>query len=222
MKREQDQVSTSSIRTPVQRRSRDKFERIFIATETLFATKGPQATSIQDIIEEAGCSVGAFYQRFPDRETLVTAVLERFEEAVKAEISGLFETVTHTTLPLHQVIAEVVDFIFLLYAQKGGLFRSLILLSESYPAARQSGTNIIAFAATKFGDVLMQRKTELAHADPRLAATIALRMVVGVLDTRLILSGGAQEEDVPLEIMQGELERSVQQYLGVFGGSQHP
>jgi AcrR family transcriptional regulator len=211
-----DQASMPSIRTPVQQRSRDKFERIFTATETLFVTKGPQSTSIQDIIEEAGCSVGAFYQRFPDRDALITAVLERFEDTVNAAASSFFDDATLINMPLGQMVEEVVNFAFRLYALKGGLFRALTPLLETSPAARQGRTCIITFTATKFGTILMQRKTEFAHPDPLLAANIVTRMLVGMLDTCPPLSGKIQEDyEMPLETIQTELKRCVKAYLGI-------
>ena len=217
MKRDPEQTKTvPTIRTPVQRRSRDKFERIFTAAETLFATKGPQATSIQDIIELAGCSVGAFYQRFPDREALVTAVLERFEDTVNAEIGAFFGATILTRMPLSQMVEEVVSFVFHLYTQKGGLFHSLMCLLETSPAAREGKTCITTFAITQFGNLLMQRKAELAHPDPLLAANMTMRMLIGVLDTQHIFSDGTQKDvDLPLEIIQAEMMQSVKSYLGI-------
>jgi AcrR family transcriptional regulator len=216
MKRDPEQTNVPSIRTPVQRRSRDKFERIFTATETLFATKGPQATSIQDIIEEAGCSVGAFYQRFPDREALVTAVFKRFEGTVNAEINKFFSAAPLINMPLTQLVEEVVNFVFRLYAQKNGLFHSLMLLLETSHVACQGNVGIISSAVTKFGAILAQRKAEFAHPDPLLAANITMRMLIGVLDTQPIFSDGTQEDgDVPLETIQAEMTQSIQSYLRI-------
>lgn len=220
MKKEQDYRGMASVRPPIQRRSRDKLERILTATETLFAMKGPQATTIQDIIEKAGCSVGAFYQRFPDRETLVAAVLARFEGTVKAEIGEAFDEARLVAMPLYQMVSEVVDFVFRLFAGKEEQFRAFTPLSETYPFARQSRIRIITFATTKLGDVLMLRRIELAHPDPMLAASIIIRMLIGVLDSRRIHSGGKQEDDdIPLEIIQAELKRNVQLYLGIHDAS---
>ena len=51
-----------------QARSRATRERLLAAAETVFAQKGYDGAKISDIAEEAGCSVGAVYFRFKDKD----------------------------------------------------------------------------------------------------------------------------------------------------------
>lgn len=46
----------------------------------LFAERGYENTSVNDVAEEAGVSVGALYKYFPDKPALLEAVLAQFED----------------------------------------------------------------------------------------------------------------------------------------------
>ena len=67
---------------PVQQeRSRATRERILAAAEWAFAEKGYDGARISDIAKDAGCSVGAVYFRFKDKDALFFAIAETFAPA---------------------------------------------------------------------------------------------------------------------------------------------
>ena len=59
-----------------QARSRRTRDRLLAAGRELLNRGAFDATSINDVARDAGCSVGAFYQRFPDKEAFFTVVIE--------------------------------------------------------------------------------------------------------------------------------------------------
>src|SRR5690242_16936455 len=64
---------------PVQQaRSRATRERLLAAAEKVFADKGYEGARITEIAEAAGCSVGAVYFRFKDKDALFQAIAEDF------------------------------------------------------------------------------------------------------------------------------------------------
>lgn len=67
-------------REPRQQRSLDLVERILDVTDSLLAAGNFDSISTTRIAEEAGVSVGALYQYFPDREAIVNAVAVRHIE----------------------------------------------------------------------------------------------------------------------------------------------
>ena len=69
-----------SARTPRQSRSRATLDRLLDATATLLAEKPFDEASVAEITRRAGTSVGAFYGRFPDKESLLDCFDERFFE----------------------------------------------------------------------------------------------------------------------------------------------
>jgi AcrR family transcriptional regulator len=60
-------------------------ELVAVATR-LFADRGYEATSIENVLDAAGVSRGALYHHFPGKEALFEAVLEDFEAQLAAEV----------------------------------------------------------------------------------------------------------------------------------------
>ena len=59
------------------------------AAEHLIRTKGYEQTSVQDILDAAGASRGAFYHYFDSKEELLQAVVERMTDAAIAVIEPI-------------------------------------------------------------------------------------------------------------------------------------
>jgi AcrR family transcriptional regulator len=212
---EKNLTAAPTRQAPKQKRSRDKLERIYAATEQLFNTKGSQNISVQEIAALAGCSVGSVYQRFADKEALATAFFERFEEEVKQTIVSLLASTAIQALPLSLIVARLVEQAFSIYQEKGGLFRALITLSHTNQFAKAGGLRIVNFMADQLETVLRQHPTEFTHPEPKVAAQVAVRMLVGVLDNYLILSNNPTDYGLSLASLQAEVTFSLQRYLGV-------
>jgi AcrR family transcriptional regulator len=58
-----------------ERRRQSRAQRLISAGEKLFAAEDYDKISVADIAEAAGCSVGAFYGRFPDKESFLISVI---------------------------------------------------------------------------------------------------------------------------------------------------
>ncbi len=69
-------------RKPRQQRSREMVERLIDATARTLAERGLENTTTNHIAETAGVSVGSLYQYFPDKESLIEALLERMIQDV--------------------------------------------------------------------------------------------------------------------------------------------
>ena len=75
---------------PVQQeRSLATRERIVAAAEWAFAEKGYEGARISDIAKRAGCSVGAVYFRFADKDALFFAIVETFRAGVRERLPVL-------------------------------------------------------------------------------------------------------------------------------------
>ncbi|WP_242221131.1 TetR/AcrR family transcriptional regulator [Bacillus cereus group sp. BfR-BA-01380] len=65
-------------------------ERLIIETAIkLFAMKGVNATSIQEIVTECGISKGAFYLYFKSKDTLVLATLEYYYDQIQNKLMDI-------------------------------------------------------------------------------------------------------------------------------------
>lgn len=63
---------------PVQKRSRERFERMLAAATELIAENGSDALRMGEVAERAGVSIGSLYQFFPDKTALIGTLVERY------------------------------------------------------------------------------------------------------------------------------------------------
>jgi AcrR family transcriptional regulator len=68
------------------RRRPARRDELIEAALARFAAKGVRATSVDDIVREAGAAKGTFYLYFPSRDAMVTAVAERLVEGIVGEM----------------------------------------------------------------------------------------------------------------------------------------
>jgi AcrR family transcriptional regulator len=76
-------------RTRRQRRQ-DRHNRLLEAAEGLFVRRGFDKASVEEIGDAAGCSPGAFYSHFADKEQALRAVIEMRRPAVLQALDDLF------------------------------------------------------------------------------------------------------------------------------------
>jgi AcrR family transcriptional regulator len=70
-------------------RMKEKEKLIIDAAIKLFANKGYDATSIQEIANEAGISKGAFYIYFKSKESLLISIFKYYYERIKARMDEI-------------------------------------------------------------------------------------------------------------------------------------
>jgi AcrR family transcriptional regulator len=75
-------------RTPVQRRSRERVERILEAAEQLVVSAGAEALSTRAVAERAEIPVATLYQYFADRDAIIAALIERHVSSMDEHIGG--------------------------------------------------------------------------------------------------------------------------------------
>lgn len=76
------------ITTPQQKRSEATLARILDACDELANTRGFDEISMQDIAKTAGVSVGNLYNRFSDKEQLVSHLITRRRQQVRERVTA--------------------------------------------------------------------------------------------------------------------------------------
>jgi AcrR family transcriptional regulator len=102
--------SASGRRTPVQRRSRERVERILGAAEELVVSHGFGAVGTREVAERADVPVATLYQYFADRDEIISALIERhvtsMDGRIAAALSSLetysVRTVVQTTVAAYR------------------------------------------------------------------------------------------------------------------------
>jgi AcrR family transcriptional regulator len=94
-------------KTPVQTRAAVTVEAISEATIQVLLSHGADRLTTTRVAERAGVSVGTLYQYYPNKESLLFAVLEDHLGRVTAAVETACEQASHK--PLSQMIRTVVE-----------------------------------------------------------------------------------------------------------------
>ena len=97
---------------PQQKRSEKTRNRILGAVEKLVKTGRYNGATVQDIVQAAGCSTGAFYGRFSDKNAALLAVIDGRYEQLQARLSPVFEPENIAQNSLDTVLAAFIDAVF--------------------------------------------------------------------------------------------------------------
>lgn len=93
---------------PVQKRSRERYERILACAAEIMAEKGSEAFRMSDIVERTGIAFGSLYQYFPDKTAIIGTLAERYNaigrECVARELSAV-----KGTRDLYPALCRVAD-----------------------------------------------------------------------------------------------------------------
>jgi AcrR family transcriptional regulator len=158
-----DMVTQAKIATLVlpakQARSRMRRDQLLAAGRELLNRGAFEATSIGDIAREAGCSVGAFYQRFPDKEAFFFVVVEAVMADIAADAERFVSAESIAKASIELALAECAKYWAQTYRRYRGFFRTVIkktIHSEAtWDPVRQMGPSVvepfIAMLAAKCG-----------------------------------------------------------------------
>jgi len=204
-----------ALRPPRQARSRKTLQRIIDATEALLAEKTFDRVSVTEIVRQAHSSVGAFYARFRDKDTLLDHLDALFEEELVDAARRYEEDPRWSRAPLAELVGELVGFLVRFHIERRGLLRALLerehgrRAPRSMPAGRR---------ANPLANVLVQRvmahRREIEHPNPELAARFGLAMVVRTIRERILFPESfAREATVTEGILRQELARAYLAYL---------
>jgi AcrR family transcriptional regulator len=108
-----------------QLRSRELRDRLIASGRTLVEAGGFAGTSMAAIARAAGCSTGALYFRFRDKEALFDCVVESVMDDANAQIDSWRETGRYRGLPLEHTIALCVGDYLAFVRGNSGMVRAL-------------------------------------------------------------------------------------------------
>ncbi len=105
---------------PRQERGERRVQRILAAADQIFAERGYEAATTNDIADRAQTSIGTLYRFFPNKD----AILQYLFEIYAQELHALHEKMFHSEMaliPLKDMIDQLVDPIVELKATHSGL-----------------------------------------------------------------------------------------------------
>jgi AcrR family transcriptional regulator len=125
--------STKPRKQPQQDRSKVTVEAILEATTHILTEEGYDKANTNRIAERAGISIGSLYQYFPNKESLMAALIEQHSnemaELVETKLNNLFDS------PLEIVVPELIKAVIAAHAINPRLHQ---VLSEEIPRLGKS------------------------------------------------------------------------------------
>ena len=110
---------------PGQARSRDTVEAILRAAVELFSARGYAGTNTNDLADRAGVSVGSVYQYFPNKDAILTALVERHLQGVDAVLGTSLGELADPALPLRVAVRRLLERFQALHDHDPGLTRAV-------------------------------------------------------------------------------------------------
>jgi AcrR family transcriptional regulator len=102
--------STASRRVPRQERAARTVEALLSAAGDAIAARGFDGATMTQIAQEAGVSIGAAYQYFPNKEALAFALRKRYGDEMDARWSAMIDADdANGQLPLADLVERLFD-----------------------------------------------------------------------------------------------------------------
>ena len=155
--------------------------RILAAAEAVFAKKGYEGTRIADIAQTAGCSVGAVYFRFKDKDALFFAIAESFAEDVRGSMAAL----TAGGDPA-RIVREFVGRTAASFRAHKGMFRAIVERGFDHPLAMSTIMDLREELGNALEQSLKKRMKPGRTGDLGLAVRVLTQMVYGFLLTGIL------------------------------------
>ena len=137
-----------------EKRRAERRTKIVIAAQRLFATRGYEATSMQQVVEEAGTSIGNCYFYFHNKEELLKAVIEEVNAEIGREIDAAIAQVPNGPARLVAAIDTGVRALL-----SHAAVMKLLLAQAGNPALRDTVSSIYVARVQRF----FEAAPELLH-----------------------------------------------------------
>jgi AcrR family transcriptional regulator len=164
-----------------QQRSRETRDRLLAAGRTLIESGGFEGTAVADIARVAGCSVGAFYFRFRDKDAFVVCVVEaamaEVVAALRAQVAagGLLGATRDETVAA--CVAHYADFA----RAHAGLLRALHRRTGQDRSAWQPARTVATELITTYVARIAQAAGRPGDRALLRSATVGFQIVSGAL-----------------------------------------
>src|SRR5678810_1023221 len=180
----QRQVRTTPRKRPRQARSQATVDSILEATARVLVKQGFDGLSTNAVATAAGVSIGSLYIYFPNKEALVSALIDRHMEEMNTAI--LAELTRVAELPIAQAARAVIELTIRAHAIDPELHK---VLTEQVPRIGKLARlrEVDEICHRMVAGLLASRKDEIAIRDPDLAAFILVSTIDAVVHRAALL-----------------------------------
>lgn len=192
---------------PRQARSRETVQVILRAAAQVFSTKGYAATTTNHVAARAGVSIGSLYEYFPNKDSLLVALLEEHLAEGEAILGAVWSQID-TCRDMNEVVRRFARAMFDLHARDRTLHR---LLFEEAPLPRRTRQRLFAIEheVTAHVEAYLRAHPGSTQRDPALAAAVIVQCIEG-LTHKLVVHGNS---DAATELYVEEMVALVTSYI---------
>src|ERR1700741_3353188 len=205
-----------------QARSRESLRKLLNAATEVLGQYGVEGATIPRIARHAGLTPGSVYRRFQDKDALLeTAILEilaRQEETMETSFKPL---VTSKQISLPEFAGKIIYGMVTAYRANAGLLRGMRQFAQRRVNTTFGKRASILEAAhfERTVDLFLSYRKEIRHPEPRMAVSLALKMITGTLYQVVVWPAQVKEVRDLLpkddEVLAREITRAFLRYLGV-------
>ena len=183
----------TAVRPPKQRRSRESYERVLDAAHALLEENGFEGLTVQEVAARSGVSVGAIYERFGNKETLLRDVHARLMESMLRSGESAGDPAASAAGAAAAVAAVVAGMARVMNDNRKALRAFMHLGAVDEVISARGSKASIALSKT-FKRALMPYATEFGHPEPEVALDVAFRIAYSTL-ARQVMYGPVFESD---------------------------
>lgn len=183
-----DQTTPPSIRPwslPArQQRSRATRDRLLVAAESIIREKGEPDIAMSDVAARAGCSVGALYRRFEDKEALLHALHDRWVSESRGALESLLDPKRWEGMRIEEILDAYLHLATRITHIRAGLSRASLLMALRDPSFADRQNDLHRLLDRGLRRLLLDRRAEIRHPDPERAVTFVLEQLRASLMAR--------------------------------------
>lgn len=172
-------MPTKNVFQPKQQRSQDTQRKLLAALHICLKDKFFEHISIKELAEHAGVSVGTFYRRFKDKNSLLPLLYQDFGNDLSLWVDNL-ELIEFTNL---QDVVEIVSLeTYEFLANRSSIFRTLHLNSRLHSALLASDKSVDRKDIYhRLANLLLNFKHEITAEDEKKAAEAVIFIMINAL-----------------------------------------
>ncbi|NUE92033.1 TetR/AcrR family transcriptional regulator [Acinetobacter seifertii] len=196
-------------KSPVQARSTATIEVLHEATIQVLLKEGIVKCNTTRIAERAGVSVGSIYQYYPNRDSLLAAVLQRHLDSVAEKIEELCLKYEKTSI--RTLISALVDEIILAKLSNPEESKALYAISGErggLDLSKRMNDRMLAAVSN-----LLESASDIEFDDSQIVAEFVLGAIMGLI--RRVLEN--QVTDKVEQVLESHLKLMVVAYLKQIG-----
>lgn len=149
--------------SPSQVRGKERVRVILAAALHLFNERGIEQVTTNDIVERAGVPIGSLYQYFPNKEAIVTALVELYVADITKIFAGIGKHPMIKHLSWDELLLLMVDG-WVNYVRLNNSF-ALLLAVKANPHLFKLNQKNWRKLIESFGEVLLKRCPSISQKD---------------------------------------------------------